>query len=615
MLKMNYKPEISGLRGIAVILVLLFHAFPEIVRHGYIGVDIFFVISGYLITKIVNEDISKNKFDLISFYQKRIKRLFPALIITLFTVLLFGWFFFFQTEFTSLNKYVFASSFFHTNLLALSEGGYFDNLKINKPLLNLWSLGVEVQFYLMYPVILFILNKYNLKNKFIFISLFVLSLTFSLLYSNFAFYSIGGRIWEFILGALVANSCYEMKVFKPNHRKVISITLIILILLSSISPLWKVSYPGIPVIVATFGTAYILLESGGQSPNILRGKILLFFGSVSYSLYLLHWPIFSIYNTIQSQNKYYYSNFLLISLSITAAFLVFRYIENPLRRSKSNFVTFILIVTLTTIGSFGYISYYYKNGWPKRGITQGLSDEVQYFGGMGMPTLSDGSCDLEKYLKKTPINNIICITNSQNPETVFMGDSMAASLYNAVYQGKFSYPNLMVISKPGCSLFSSYQGCDSYLDSVAEFLTSNKIKHIVIIHALPTNLPATHIFEWESNFNNFVKKISLEKIRVTYISSIPVYDFIPQDCLPRSPFLPASKCKINKMELDSISKNYRQIFKQLKNSHSEITFIDGFDIFCNSESCTPKQNNIFFTVDFAHLSVYGSIKVLGNIKQ
>ena len=153
--QVKYRPDIDGLRAIAVIFVVCFHAFPNIFKGGFVGVDIFFVISGYLITKIIFESLNAGVFSFQDFYLRRIKRIFPALSLVLFAVCLFGSLSLYVDEYNHLKKHIAGGVFFLSNFLLWSESGYFDVSAETKPLLHLWSLGVEEQFYLVWPLLIF----------------------------------------------------------------------------------------------------------------------------------------------------------------------------------------------------------------------------------------------------------------------------------------------------------------------------------------------------------------------------------------------------------------------------------------------------------------------------
>src|SRR5438477_8059744 len=149
----HYRPDIDGMRALAVLAVVAFHAFPSIVRGGFVGVDVFFVISGFLISGIIFSALERKTFSLVGFYIRRIRRIFPALVVVLLATLLFGWFLLFPDEYRELGKHVVASAAFANNLLLWRESGYFDTIATQKPLLHLWSLGIEEQFYLSYPLL------------------------------------------------------------------------------------------------------------------------------------------------------------------------------------------------------------------------------------------------------------------------------------------------------------------------------------------------------------------------------------------------------------------------------------------------------------------------------
>ncbi|MBJ3537948.1 acyltransferase, partial [Salmonella enterica subsp. enterica serovar Derby] len=163
---LKYRPDIDGLRAVAVLSVVIFHYFPSILPGGFVGVDIFFVISGYLITSIILKSASSNSFSYVEFYKRRILRIFPALSIVLISCIIIGWVYFFQDDYKSLGKHVFSGAFFISNLTLWSESGYFDSQSYLKPLLHLWSLGIEEQFYILWPIIILLCfkSKYSKRN-------------------------------------------------------------------------------------------------------------------------------------------------------------------------------------------------------------------------------------------------------------------------------------------------------------------------------------------------------------------------------------------------------------------------------------------------------------------
>jgi peptidoglycan/LPS O-acetylase OafA/YrhL len=207
--KFKYRPDIDGLRAIAVLLVVFFHAFPNRIKSGFIGVDIFFVISGFLISTIIFEDISDNKFSYAQFYQRRIRRIFPSLCIVLLSCLIFGWIALLTVEYTHLGLHVAAGSVFSSNILLWSESGYFDIDSASKPLLHLWSLGIEEQFYLVWPCMLILMSGLKKRHRLLLLliiafSSFALNIGLLAKYPIATFFMPFTRFWELAIGSIVA---------------------------------------------------------------------------------------------------------------------------------------------------------------------------------------------------------------------------------------------------------------------------------------------------------------------------------------------------------------------------------------------------------------------------
>ena len=204
----RYRPDIDGLRAIAVMLVVLFHAFPEAMPGGFVGVDIFFVISGFLITGIIARELDLERFSLLGFYNRRIRRIFPALIVVLATVLVLGWLWMLPAAYAQLSSDVFASAAFFANIALLLQSGYFDVEAAKKPLLHLWSLGIEEQFYLFWPLILMLAARLRLSllTVAVVIGLASFALNVALIGSNpvATFYLPFTRAWELLAGAALA---------------------------------------------------------------------------------------------------------------------------------------------------------------------------------------------------------------------------------------------------------------------------------------------------------------------------------------------------------------------------------------------------------------------------
>jgi peptidoglycan/LPS O-acetylase OafA/YrhL len=213
--EIHYRPDIDGLRAIAVLSVIAFHVAPNTFKGGFIGVDIFFVISGFLITSIILSDLSRSQFSFIDFYSRRIRRIFPALLLVLAAAYIFGWFALLAQELTQLSKHIVSGSLFISNLVLWNESGYFDNFIDRKLFLNLWSLGVEEQFYLFWPLILYAGMRFKTSFLKIIISILLISFSWNIYQTDIntsaAFYSPLTRFWELLIGAILGYFSFDQK--------------------------------------------------------------------------------------------------------------------------------------------------------------------------------------------------------------------------------------------------------------------------------------------------------------------------------------------------------------------------------------------------------------------
>jgi len=294
----QYIPSIDGLRALAVLSVILFHGFPQFFPGGFIGVDIFFVISGYLITQIIVSQASSNQFSFIDFYSRRIRRIFPALILVFIAVYALGWFVMLPGEFMQLGKHIAAGAGFISNWVYWLEAGYFDEMAELKPLLNLWSLGVEEQFYILWPCIIFILMKTKLGLHKVLIGLvlasFLLNIIFVKDYQSATFYLPFARTWELGLGGLIATNSFHFDRFGLNKNLLSALGLCGVII-----PIFSLSaqsiFPGWAVVSPVLGTALLLYLSQSQAlaSKALSMRWPVSLGLISYPLYLWHWPALS----------------------------------------------------------------------------------------------------------------------------------------------------------------------------------------------------------------------------------------------------------------------------------------------------------------------------------
>jgi peptidoglycan/LPS O-acetylase OafA/YrhL len=347
-----YRPDIDGLRAVAILAVLGFHALPRFVPGGFVGVDVFFVISGFLITSLILEDLRAGQFSFLGFYERRIRRLFPALVVVLLATWLLGVLTLLPVELTALGKHILAAAAFAANILNFAEAGYFDAPAIAKPLLHMWSLGVEEQFYLLFPVLLVALWRYSrawLLLALIGLASFALNIATIRDHPDFSFYLPLTRFWEFVAGALLATGLrppYAGKVSLPEAlqlvlRNAMAIAGAGLIALS-IAITTHHAFPGWKAILPVAGTAMIIAAGQGAWINrkVLANPTMVFIGLISYPLYLWHWPLIVTGRTIMRgmPNAHERTTALVaVALAVVLAIVTYKYIETPIRRRQGFF--------------------------------------------------------------------------------------------------------------------------------------------------------------------------------------------------------------------------------------------------------------------------------------
>jgi peptidoglycan/LPS O-acetylase OafA/YrhL len=426
---MKYRPEIDGLRAIAVIPVIFFHAGASAISGGYIGVDIFFVISGYLITKIIIDDLEKGNFSQRRFYARRARRILPALFFVLLLCILPAWFFMSGKEFQEFSNSLLAAATFSSNIIFWLQSGYFDSAAELKPLLHTWSLAVEEQFYILFPIYLTLLWK-NYK-KLIPISIIFLSLL-SLILSEIGlryfptanYYLAPTRIWEIFSGSLAALLLQKYRIRANNKLSIIGF---ILILLAIFIYDKNTPYPGFYTTVPVIGSLLIILYADQNSyiGRFLSNKILVTMGMTSFSAYLLHQPIFAFARIILPKTE--------LTLMIALAFLVFplaylcwKFIEKPFRDAKnfsenqvliSAFLSITLLVTLSLALKYANAAISEPISTSKSHIEDKKNERFKY---VGLVCTEKGwdACN-------TPQKNKINILS--------IGDSHEVDGYNSIY--------------------------------------------------------------------------------------------------------------------------------------------------------------------------------------
>jgi peptidoglycan/LPS O-acetylase OafA/YrhL len=370
---MNYRREIDGLRALAVMPVILFHAGFQAFSGGFVGVDVFFVISGYLITSIIISEKQNGTFTLVGFYERRARRILPALFVVMFACLPFSLLWLLPVDLTDFSQSLIAVPLFSSNILFYLESGYFESAAELKPLLHTWSLAVEEQYYLLFPILLLLIWRLS-KRRIVGIGILVVIALISLAAAQWGsrdepignFFLLPTRGWELLIGALVA--CF---LFAKDHSKIattvtcqaFSLLGMFMIIYAVFAFDKRIPFPSLYTLIPTIGTGLLILFANEQTMvgKVLGVKVLVGIGLISYSAYLWHYPLFAFARHRSIEKP---SEVLLIALAASAlllAYLTWRWIETPFRnkqrigRNKVVVIGFLCSCVLVGIGLGGYI--------------------------------------------------------------------------------------------------------------------------------------------------------------------------------------------------------------------------------------------------------------------
>jgi peptidoglycan/LPS O-acetylase OafA/YrhL len=428
---LSYRPDIDGLRAIAVLAVVIFHAFPNVLPGGFVGVDIFFVISGYLIGSILLLQLSEGRFSFRDFYARRIKRIFPSVVLVLAAAYVFGWFSLIDTEYKELGKHIAAGASFLSNFALWNEAGYFDLSAESKPLLHLWSLAVEEQFYVFWPLILWVFHRRRLNPLFAIIGIGIISLALNigLAHTNPTadFYSPFTRFWELMIGCGLAYRHINKQGISSRNAHFSGVAGAFMIVLSLILFRGEQGYPGWAALLPTWG-ACLLIAAGPDSVinrRILNTRLLVWIGLISFPLYLWHWPLL-VFSRLQAGETPAWSvRLLAILAALILAWISYRLVERPIRFGKRNaWKVPMLVLAMTIVGLVGLKTY------QRDGLSFRLSHMVAQFAGdeSNIDLRRAHSCFLED-ADNVDMFVDSCTEPGTKPLVFLWGDSIATALY------------------------------------------------------------------------------------------------------------------------------------------------------------------------------------------
>lgn len=632
----SYRPDIDGLRTIAVLSVVLYHfGFP--VPGGFIGVDVFFVISGFLITSLLKRQIEQDSFSLSTFYARRIKRLLPALYVVLIASLAIFWSVLLPNDFVSFAKSLIYITIYLANIFFWREhGGYFATENEETPLLHTWSLAVEEQYYFVWPFIL--LFGYRFFSKQLLVALLATLLVFSIWFSEFAtlktigaaYYLLPTRFFELLVGSLLAIALQENYRCPNKYSNLLSLTGLGLIIYSCFNLSANDNFPGYNAIPPTFGTAMIIFagtNNRGFITKLLSTKSMVLIGLMSYSIYLWHWPI-AVWSNYTALEKNSVSQTILLTLTLLASYLSWKLVETPLRKiscsNKQVYFYFLVIPALLTCVTAAYIIQH--SGMPARFSERVNEMDIAI---NSLPNKERAGCHVARrsYLS-LPSEDCWFGASGSQKAAFMLGDSYAnhfsgfideiakdASIAVKDYTMDSCAPLVNIMA--GSNLSSAEQCDKRNKQALSHLLDSEENYSYVIFASNWSSLKGSHLYtvsgqklDVDNNisaiseaYRSFLSELQSKDIKAIFIGETPSLKDHNHKChIKNAIFNSQLDCQAE------IVRNgvYSELISTLKNEFPEIISIEIKDTLCEQTQCKSQLGGIPLYRDKGHLNDIGA---------
>jgi peptidoglycan/LPS O-acetylase OafA/YrhL len=644
----DYRPDIDGLRALAILAVLAFHVAPISMPGGFLGVDVFFVVSGFLITQQVLRSVRTKRFSLAEFYIRRARRLLPALLVTLALTSILGFLTLYPIEIRALGAQILAGTWFSANILFWWQSGYFDTAGLGKPLLHLWSLAVEEQFYLVQPLFLLICLKRRWPTaQIIFIALaasLALCLVFAQQKGSLVFFSPFTRAWELLAGAMCVfygRTCPKTETYRlvnllyPTAFFGLLFSFIVIDKSKVNEGWWAIT------VVASTAILILLPQKSKLLYVALSSRFATAVGRLSYPLYLIHWPLLSFGHIIYGESMTLSKSLFCIFIALVLSWGINRWIEYPIRLCAIKdlpiglFASCIAAISITGLimleepkwtpmGKHPAAARSYESMWPKL-------VEVRSVCG---PLLGN---EVQANCSAWP-------SDVKVPQIILLGDSHARAIAIGLSQLTASTPPWLYVGKNGCLPFLGVERFDERgplsCAAISERSIDWVIKHkpaVVILASRyayyvqgqgygtldqrdrhPDNLhiqaPGPRLVRSEDSYKHTfgeglrstLRTLKNNDIRVIFVHQVPEMGFDPNECLPR-PFGGGNRiCTLDRNLVEDRQRSYRQISEQVLSEFPSVKEVDPMNMLCNAKLCTAERDGERLYRDDDHLSLSGS---------
>lgn len=625
-----YRPDVDGLRAVAILVVVIFHAFPRALPGGFVGVDVFFVISGFLISSIIFSELKRGGFRFGRFYARRVMRLFPALILVLLTCMVLGWFALLPGEIEQLGKHVAAGMGFGQNVMLWTEAGYFDASADLKPLRHLWSLGVEEQYYLLYPLLVWVVwrTRIGLLNALIVIA--IMSFALSVVRAGTeAFYLPHTRFWELLMGGMLA---YRQVLwgapFGWRGDRVIANALTVVGLMLIAGTSWwlteKHPFPGWWALLPTIGACLIIGAGRDAWVNryVLGNRAMVFVGLISYPLYLWHWPLLSFAHIVESGADSGVIRAGAVGLSLVLATATYLCLEVPLRRYKNVAVKTSGLCVMGIVVLCVGVALSISGGVPAR--AKAWPDVQQFEWGN---RLENDTCRKAYPEFRGRFCNML---RPVAPTVMLIGDSHSMMLYDGVAHAlEGTKENVVNLAAIGCMPFinapmrghgvplgpNDGSRCQEDMNEVISIVQKTGSVHTVVLaHYGGLGINPHTAEEWAamaaSMRKTFDRLLSAGK-RVVYVIDIPELVFMPQSCVKMRPVTLTNRIRVpcaysSAYHRDTLRGAYENFVRGVLKEVPAVRVFDGPAALCDDVLCWAMKDGDVLYVDPNHLTVAGS---------
>lgn len=624
-----YRPDIDGLRAVAVLAVLLFHCFPSLVPGGFVGVDVFFVISGYLIGRSSFEEIVSGHYSARAYFGRRARRIFPALLVVLVGVVVAGWWMLLPIEYELLGKHVAGASVFISNWQFWREVSYFNIEATLKPLLHLWSLAVEEQFYLILPLFLLYSIRRG-KSPLIPLLVFALICFVSSVWrlpdhKAWGYFHLFSRGWELMIGVLLAYAegrrarvADSAPLFVDSWRPVIGGLGLAMVLGSAWGYSSSTLFPGAMALVPTLGAALLIAAGGkGLFNRLLGWRPLVYIGLISYPLYLWHWPILSMLRIVDGNSLDVTTRLGVFLVSFPLAALTYHLVERPLRSSvaaQRPYFALVLWAALLAVGAVGYVIY------AKQGVPGRFAE-------------LDTNLQLASPRQTMPPPGF-----TSERKAILLGDSNALMYSGALRSHYFRAhgQELIYAFRPGCKPFynldkhspgHSPQGCPSAVNpGIEQAVNDPQVDTILLVSALYSfNYYLYPGFPGEASpdliINNQIMNQAIDDTfamlaasgkKIIVFFSTPTLNFAVSECQKR-PFRwrteARDECFVTEEHYRNMQQWSRRKLTEIAARHPNIRLFDPAPILCRDGRCEGRLEGKLIYSDGAHLNGFGAERV------